>query len=258
MTTSSNSNFNHGFTGYGQIKLAVYNAVLGNRKYLDVGSAQVCDLNPAINTERIPNMANTAGGDFDTDARVDKVDISIKLDQYSPQNLAFATAGSYQSSAAVAIVGESAVAHLGGYVPFAHLADVSQAVTVKDATLATTFTAGTDYIADAGGISIPTTSTITDLENIIFGYQALAQDSVQGLVNPNTTLSLIMIGQNRMAGGTPGRLLVPKLKLSVDSAIQLLTQKPGQLSLKGSVLLDSSIVVNPANPVSQFFSWQSS
>ena len=257
MTTSSNSNLHHGFTGYGNIRLAIYDVVPGNRKFLETGSAQVLDLNPSINVERIPNMLNTAGGDFDTDSRVDKVELTMKLDQYTPRNLALATNGSYQNTAAAPVANEPAVAHLGAYVPFAQLADMSQPVTVMDSTAATTFTAGTDYVADNGGIFIPTTSTITEGESLKISYAALAQDTVQGLVNPNTTVSLIMTGYNRMAGGTPGRLVVPKLKLSVDSAIQLFTQKPGQLSLKGTVLLDSSIVVNPANPVSQFFTWQS-
>ena len=257
MTTSTNSNLSHGFTGYGRIRLALYDLVPANRRFLKVGNAQAMELQPQIQMERIPNMRTTAGGDFDTESRVDQVTVSLKLDQYTPQNLAFATNGRVHSAAGAAVVAEAAVAHLGGYVPFASLADVSQPITVKDSTGTTTFVAGSDYVADAGGITIPVSSTITDLEAIKFSYQSVSVDTVEGLVNPNATVSLIMTGVNRMAGGTPGRLIVPKLKLSVDSAIALITQKPGQLSLKGTVLLDDSIAVDPANPVSQFFTWQS-
>lgn len=127
-------------------------------------------------------------------------EISIAGDEFDANGLAIALLGdvSTLTQSSGTATAEAVTAKLGYWVPLAH-GRVSSVV-VKDATDATTYVAGTDYLVNAelGMIQALTGGTITDgaTIHVSYSYAAITGSAISGSTQPTVKGALVLDGVN--------------------------------------------------------------
>ncbi len=250
----ANTNIGKPHRGAGRVYLGAYNAVAESRILKDTGNVAKYTLTPEMESNEVAYTGDGAGGTFYLDVRAKGVSVSIEFDEWRPELMAAANAASVKDVTAGAIVDEAHTAHLGALVRFAHIADTSVAPEVTNAAGTTTYVAGTDYTVEANGhgIVIVTGGTIVAAATIHVSYTKKAHQVLEGLVKAGAEYSLFFAGQNGI-GGASESVDVFRVVLFGDGGQDLIMTKPGPLKLKGTVLVDPSVVVDPAAPLSRFY-----
>jgi hypothetical protein len=249
----ANSNIGKSRRGVGFVSLGAYAPAAEDRILKATGNTAAFQITPETESNEIPYTGGP-GGLYGLDVRVKAVSISLSFDDWRPELWAAASQGSLADVTAGAVVAEPHKAHLGALVRAAHIMDLSVVPVIKDSTGTTTFLAGTDYTLDQYGAGIVPLvgGTITEDEVLHFGYTKLAHQVIQGLIKPGAEYSLFFSGMNAITG-KPEQTDIFRVVLFPDGAQDLILTKPGPLKLKGTALMDPSVVFDPANPLSQFY-----
>lgn len=243
----------NGFIGSGVLRIGDYNATPANRRYARAGNATVITVNVTKEKQAIPNMQNCAGGDADVYQRISAVGFAATLMEWTPENLALALGGTFAPDATAQIADESISVKVGKFTPLAHVVDLATPPVVKDDTGTTTYTAGEDYIASAGGIEIPKTgSDIQDDDVLKVSYTSKTANKVQGFLKPDQEVSILLEGINKNEGCAPGVLRIHRAKVSLEGDLALVGNAYGELKITGEVLADPAVT---AAGESQYFEW---
>lgn len=208
-----------------------------------VGDIVSAEMTPQMErVEVIENVTGQAGvGAAWNTAR--KYQLTIVFRSLKPEHLARIAHGEVTVNAGGSVTGETHTAYQGKFVFLAHQ-NIS-AVTVTGATVTT------DYIihADKGALEIVTGGGIADEEVITVAYTYAAEKTVK--ISPhNQNFWFVFSGLNRADDDKRVRCTIYKCKLDPGTMGFIQTNQEGQMSVTGTVLLDSS---RPAGD--QFFSW---
>jgi hypothetical protein len=213
---------------------------------VEIGNASKLDFGVTEETKELKDFTQAGGGTYNEVRRVSAVEMSLTVHDLSPENLARAVYGTSTVVTAGTATDEALTARKGGINP---LAKIPTAITnVKKG--ATTYVAGTDYELRAGGLYIPSTSTIVDADAITCSYTYGGQDVVQALVTSGKEYEVLFAGLNEARSGKETRVHAYRVKLGATSALALLGENYAGLEIKGKLLKDTT---KNGTTVSQYF-----
>lgn len=119
-------------------------------------------------------------------------------------------------------------------------------VTWQDEGLIVAFTAGTDYIASAGGIAIPAGSAIADATELDITYDRPAQYRVDAMTHGARDWALHFDGVNAVDNDAPVVVVVPLVKFGVAKSLPVIGDDFVKLEVSGRVLRSSDAASDEA------------
>jgi hypothetical protein len=211
--------------------------------FREIGNCSALTIGVEQETKRLRDFRSPGGGTYNQVDRITGVTLAVTAHDLSPENLALALYGTTEAVAAGTNTDEPQVAYEGGYVV---LLDQAASITeVTDPTGVTTYTAGTDYIFQHGGLFIPTTTTIpapvdTVTANILVTYPTKKGDLIQALTNSAEELELVFLGLNEADSGSEATVKCWRAKFGPTQGLPLISDDYAALEMTGAVLADGS------------------
>jgi len=227
------------YLGSGKLMIREFGATA---PYVEVGNCSALTLSPQSEKKTLADHTAPGGGVRNEVERLTGVELAYTFHDFAPENFARALRGTTESVVAGNVVDEPVVAYVGGYTPLAKLA--SAVTSVKDATAATVYVAGTDYVFQDGGIFVPADSSIPEpvdgAANIKVTYANKAQTKVQALVNPAKQYQALFLGLNEAQSGAAVRITVHKMSGGLMQQLGLIGDDYGAGEVTGSLQSDTS------------------
>lgn len=224
-----------GYIGVGRVWVRAFGST-GARRH--VGNVSALTLRHNIEAQRMPDYTRPGGGTAVKLERIDTVEASMTWLNFSPENWAIATAGTVTDVALGAAVVENHTAYKGSVAALANLPGTITSVTTNPP--GTTYTAGTDYEKSAGGIYIPTTSTIPDAGPIIVTYSHVAQKRVEGSMGTSTVLEVLFEGLNDADSQKPTVVDLWRMSVPPAAELSLIGLEFGEMAIEAELLADTS------------------
>lgn len=219
--------------------------------FVEIGNCSEFSISPQVNTLQLADSMNPGGGTRNRVDRVNDVQFTLKFHDFSGDNFARFLRGTATAVVSGTATSESVVAYKGGWTPLAKVA--ATITSVEPAGGGTAYTAGTDYVLENGGISIPTGSTITapssGAANIKVTYTYNAHTVTEALVNSAKQYTLAFAGLNEARSGRAARVIAHKISGGVLSQLSLIGDNYGEGDVTGSLLADATKGVG----LSQYF-----
>lgn len=238
------------YQGKGPVYLGkLTNGVL-SEALLPVGNCSKLSLAVSEESKEMINYQSAGGGTFKKVSRIKSVEASMDLLEFSPKNLEIALRGEATAVTSGAVTDESHVSYQGGLVTFAYLPDTTQTITIKSEDGNTTYDVTDDYIVTRNGIKIVTGGDITNASTIKCSYTKSAGYIVESLVNSGVEYKLVFEGLNEAESGKAISVECYKVYFSPTSGLDLIGDDFGKLSVKGTLLADTTI---QATGKSQYF-----
>jgi len=207
----------------------------------------VSELTFSINEEKkeLPDFTSPGGGLYNSLRRITGVEMSLKMHDFSPENLAVALFGSTSAVTATTVTDESisapATLSADTLVTTANVIDTAQTVTVTSDPAGTTYTEDTDYTVTASGIVILAAGSISASDALLIDYTKKAVDVIQALTSSAQEYVLMFDGLNEAQSGTPVVIKVHRAKFGGAQTLGMIGDEFGEISLTGDVLKDTSI-----------------
>lgn len=196
-----------------------------------LGEVDQFDLAYNQNAIDLPDNQNVGGGILDTVYRIESMEISIKMRNFSSSNFSLASFGDFSSVATASITGESHDAYTGTFIKT--LYPGISAVSI------TGLTEGTDYEVRSGGVLILDTFTGTDGDTISIDYTHPGVDVIQALTESGKEYEIFLDGLNEAMSGDPFTHELFKVKMSPAQSLALLGGGAyGEIAITGKVLSD--------------------
>ncbi len=238
----------YSYLGSGKVYVRVAGAAAGLRF---VGNVTDLSFNVTEDNKELKDRTQPGGGTYNEVRRIDSVEATIKMTDFSPENLAMAAYGAASAIAATPVTNEPHTAYRGGFVSTLYPIDTTATVTVNAAgSPATLYTAGSDYIVRGGGLEIPETSTIVEASSILVDYTPKAGDKVEALVAAAQEYEFVFDGLNEARSGKTVKITAHRVKFGPAAALALLSEEYGELEVKGKLLKDTT---KNGTTVSQYF-----
>ena len=217
--------------------------------YLDgrqIGNVSALSYSISEEKKSLPDYTAAGGGEYNSLRRIESVEISMTMHDYSPDNLAVALFGSKSAVAAAAVTDEaqSTPATLDGDVLVAadNVIDVLVAPVITGTGGTPTYTVDDDYTASPAGITVIDGGAITGGTALEFNYTKLATDVVQALVASATDRVLILDGLNEAQSGEAVVITVHRAKFGGAENLEVIGDEFGSIELTGDALKDTTIV----------------
>lgn len=193
------------------------------------------------NSDLIEQISKDKGmyGQISGSAAVNKpADFSLTIADLTGSALAMALQGTnatYSQGSGTATA-EVVTAKLGKFVDLAHKNISATGFVVTDSAAAITYVLGTDYNVNyaMGWLEILSTGSITDAESlkVTYTYGAISGTKVKGGTLASVKGVLELDGNN-LFDGTPLSVTIWEATLTADGAVDFMSDKPIELSMKG-------------------------
>lgn len=238
----------YSYLGSGKVYVRVVGAAAGLRF---VGNVTDLTFNVTEDNKELKDRTQPGGGTYNEVRRIGAVEATIKMTDFSPENMAMAAYGAASAITAGAVTNEPHTAYRGGFVSTQFPIDTTQTVTVNAAgSPATLYAANTDYIVRGGGLEIPDTSTIVDASSIVVDYTKKAGDKVEALVAAAQEYEFVFDGLNEARSGKSVKITAHRVKFGPAQALALLSEEYGELEVRGKLLKDTT---KNGTTISQYF-----
>lgn len=219
---------------------------------IDIGNCDQFDIAWASDRQALPNFRG-GGGNRNVQERITDVTATIGMYDLTPENVARVTRSTVTATATDAITDEAlgSAGVAGELIPFKHLPDLAEEVTVKDAA-DEALAAGTDYLLNPHGIIVVNTDKIT-AAGVKASYTPRAASVLQMMTASPVELEIYIAGLNDAQSGEPFSLRPRRAKFGMLTQMSVLGQE--YLKLEGPVelLADDTIV---ASDISKFCEMQ--
>jgi hypothetical protein len=219
-----------------------------------VGNVTALSFQITEDKKELKDYTAAGGGNYNSVTRIDAVELSMTLSDYSAENLAAAVFGTASAVTATTVTDESidAPASLVGdpLVKTANVLDVDQTVTVTSDPAGTTYVEDTDYTIGAAGIRILASGSISASDPLLITYDKKAVDVVEALTQSAAEYELVFEGLNEAQSGTPVVVIVHRAKFGPAAELPMIGDEFAELSLTGDALKDTSITTGG---LSQYF-----
>lgn len=207
---------------------------------LDIGN---CDaFNISFTSDR-QTLRNFRGGGGNRNVREIVTDVTSTIGMYdmTATNLARSTRSTVVAVAAGTVTDELRISAgvEGELIPFKHLPDLTQPVTVKTAG-DVALQASTDYLLTPHGIIVTANSNIDDT-GVKLTYTKRKASAVQMLNGSQVELELLIAGLNDAQSGEPYSLVVRRAKFGLLSELPVLGQEYLRLEGPAELLADPLI-----------------
>ena len=204
---------------------------------IDVGN---CDtFNISFTTDR-QTLRNFRGGGGNRNVREQVTDVTSTIGLYdlTATNLARVTRSTINAVAAGQVTAEprACAGVEGELIPFKHLPDLAQPVTVVTAA-DTALAAGTDYLLTPHGIIVTAGSAIDDT-GVKVTYTKLKASAVQMLNGSQVELEIFIAGMNDAQSGEPYSLHLKRVKFGLLSELPVFGQEYLRLEGPAELLAD--------------------
>jgi|GEM_PF-2039531 len=252
------------FKGRGNVALADYEAfTAGTAGLIPVGNAPLLEISLNENVERVPDYTSAAGGTACVVRTIETADVKLTLACNRAENLALALygSGSTGNKTATAVASEPHVAWPGALVPLADMPDLAQPITVKAATGATVYIAGTDYLVTAGGaiqilpgssIPTPTINMGAGQPNIMVSYQRAEHSAVELFTRTSLPVVLAFDGVN-VVDARPVNFQLYRVRFGPATNMTVIGDNISKLELSGEIERDNTKPIGtPGNRLSQY------
>lgn len=228
----------YSYIGSGQIYIREYGALA---PFVDIGNCSALTASPQEEVKSLVD-STTGSGTRNEVRKITGVDINYTFTDFSPDNFERATRGTKSATAAGTVTDEAVIAYLGGWTPLAKLP--SAVTSVKSYTGSTTYTAGTDYIVQDGGLYIPSGSTIpapvSNAPNLKVTYANVATTTVETFVTSPKKYEMLFAGMNEAQGGKRVRIRMHKVSAGVIQQMAMIGQDYGSGEVGGKLLSDTT------------------
>lgn len=232
-------------------KGSVYLKVKGSTDPMrPVGNVSALSLKANEDKKSQLDFQNAGGGEANSLRRISSVELSITMVDFVAENIGLAVRGSVTAVAGGTVAEEAVVAYLGGLTPLAHVNPTS--VVVKDVTDVTTYVAGTDYDVTAGGLFIPTGSSIDDGDTLHVAYSYAGENLVQALTDSGQDYVLRFVGLNEAKSGKPTVVQVHRARFGPVQDMALIGDDYASIALTADALKDTDITTVG---LSQYFTY---
>ncbi|MCP3671603.1 MAG: hypothetical protein GY814_14475 [Gammaproteobacteria bacterium] len=121
--------------------------------------------------KELKDYTNTGGGTYNEVRRVDSVESSIAMSDYSPENMSLAVFGSTSEEAAGTETDEVIVAYGDGFNKLSKVLDTITTVNSAASGGGTEYTLDTDYEVRDGGLFILSGGNISDGSDVFVTYE---------------------------------------------------------------------------------------
>lgn len=223
----------YSYIGTGKLYIREYGTAT---PLLEIGNVSKLDFAISEDNKELKDFTQPGGGTYNEVRRIQAVEASFTVHDFSPENISRAVFGTSTAAIAGTATDEALTARKGGLIPLAKLA--TAVTNVKKG--ATTYVSGTDYELRAGGLYIPTDSTIVDGDAITCTYTFPAQDVVQALVNSAKEYELVFAGLNEARSAKETRVDIHRLRLGAASNLSFIGDDYMALEFKGKLLKDTT------------------
>lgn len=229
---------NYSYLGSGKIYAKVYGAASA---YIEMGNCSALSLAITEDVKELRDFTTTGGGTYTETRRIQAVEVSITAHDLDAENLKKALFGDSTTTAAGLVTDEAIVGYKGGFIPLARPVNKTGTPTITSTGASpTTFSAGTDYELRDGGIYIPTTSTISNGQNLLVDYTALGFDAVQAITQSAKDYAMFFEGLNEARSGKPTTVELFKVKIGAAQNLSLIGEDFAALEMTGKVLQDTT------------------
>lgn len=194
---------------------------------------------------RQDDYTTSAGAARNIIDEVDSLGISFTLTDMNPANLSRALRGNDTTFVGGAQTDESIAApatlDADSLVLTTLPIDTGETVTVTSDPAGTTYTEGTDYEIENGGIVILAAGSISASDALLISYTALASIRVEAVVGQQPEYEVILLGLNKAQADSPVKFTGYKAKLALPPDFALITDEFAQLEVEGELLADTTI-----------------
>lgn len=231
---------------------------IANQPYLPIGNAQL-SLAISEETQELPDYTNVAGGNACSVRDISGVALTMTMYDFDLKNLAMAVYGAASNPIAGAVVNEAIDLFNLGLAPL-------QFMPINTGTLnvgATVYVVDVDYKVGPGGITVITGSALDTAITTTgvgtpkrlaaqFDYNYAVEDVVEALVTSGKLFSLVVVTQNKAAGGKGEVWRFFKVQFGPTGGLNIITREFGSFEISGEVLADTTQGVGQ----SQYFTIQ--
>lgn len=231
------------------------------RPMVALGNASDISFGVTEDVKTLADRTAPGGGTRNEVRRIQSVDFTATLTDYSPDNLALGFFGTLSTLAAGNSADEPIVAYRGGLNPLKHFADSIASVKSADGTV--TFdpmdaNGVGDYALQDGGLYVPAGSAITDAQSIKVTSAYGAKSVMEALTRSAGVYEFYFPGFNEARQSKRMVIRAYRVRLGATDKLALITDDFGNLTIKGTVLKDlTKPVGTPQSPLSQYFKAES-
>lgn len=218
---------------------------VANQPYLSIGNAQA-SLAITEEVQELPDYESIAGGNACAVRDVDSVELTLTMYDYDKKNLALAVFGEASQPAGGNIVDEAIRLFAEGKTPLEHMPTNTGTLTVG----VTTYTVTTDYLVDAGGITVvPGSALETEITTngtgtpksvaAMFDYTYAAEDVVEALVTSGKTFAMMIQCKNKV-GAKNEVWRLHEVQFGPTAGLPIISREFGQFEVNGELLSDDT------------------
>ncbi len=241
----------HSYVGSGHILMKRFGVAEG---WAPLGNCSALTFSPQTTDIVLQNFRNPGGGEQNRVPRLTGINMGLTFHDFKGENFARFTRGAATDEAGATVTAETVPTYKGFWVPLAKIAN--SITTVAPVGGGSAYTAGTDYVLENGGLTIPSGSTITDsvagAPSCQVTYVTLAQTIVESFVMATQQYSLVFAGLNEAQSGKSVLVRAHKVSGSVLAELGLIGDQFGQGQVSGGLLPDTTQGANK----SQYFTYR--
>jgi hypothetical protein len=227
------------YKGAGKVYLGKYDGTTG---LMQVGNVSELMISVNEKEDSLKDFDSAAGGEVMTVTTIDKIEVSMTMNDLNTFNMAIALWGASSVTNAGTATAEVGKAYKGGLIELDYINPST--VTLTDNSGTVTYTAGTDYTVSGVGLFIPTTSTIVDGTTVKATYNYPLQNVVEALTTGATEYRVVLDGINIANSNKPVSVQLYKVKFAPSKNMNFKGDAFGELKLTGSLLQDDTITAS--------------
>jgi hypothetical protein len=223
------------FVGKGIVYIESDDGVL-----IDAGNVTAFSYSAAEDKKELKNYRTAGGGNYNSLSRIDAVNISLTMSDFSAENLSLGLFGAVTAVTAGTETDEPQTTpsdvSVDFLLPTDNMIDVDQAVTV------TGYVEGTDFEKKAAGILVLAAGSIPADTALAISYTRKAVDIVQAFVNAASDRRIVLDGLNEAQGGSPVLINIHRGKFGPAAETAFIGDEFGEITVAGDALQDTTIV----------------
>lgn len=206
---------------------------------VDVGNCTAFAYSADEEKIELKNYRTAGGGNYNSVSRINAVNLSLTLSDFSAENLALGLFGTVSAVAAGAVADEAQTTpsdvSVDFLLPTDHVIDTDQAVTV------TGYAEGDDFTKTPAGIIVLAAGSIPADTALAISYTKKAVDVVQAFVQAAQDRRIVLDGLNEAQSGAPVVIDVHRGKFGPAQETAFIGDEFGEIGLEGEALLDTTV-----------------
>ena len=214
---------------------------------IEIGNCSKVEIQVKDKKIDLPDYTKAGGGKYAQIVRIDSAMITLNAHDLTDRNIRMGILGSDAIVPNGNVTDEVVKCYKGTLAPLKNLSPVI--TSVKSADGATAYAPNTDYQVHAGGLLIPSDSTIPDASNIKVSYTYASYSKIEAMTDASIILQMRFVGVNE-ADGKPVMVDIHRAQMSATKALSLISDKFAELALDAEILKDPT---KTGDGISQYF-----